>query len=296
MKINNLRKSEVSDVDELWKAFKRSGSEKAREELILNYVHLVKYSAGRIAVSLPNHIDINDLFAAGLLGLIQALEKFDENRNTKYETYAISRIRGAMLDELRNQDWFPRSIRHKAKLLESVLSDLEAKLGRAPTDSDVVDHLKISHKEYCRMLSDVSLTTLISLDQGITSNHEGLYSIIGDSLPHANAIDPYAKMEEKEFLEIIKSMLESLPEKETLVLTLYYYEELTLKEIGEVLEVSESRICQIHTKAMLRLKGRINRLMNGLYSGGSRKNSKECPVVEKSGRVLRKKVSRSAAG
>ena len=266
MKILTTKNEKNSDRTELWVSFAESGSDKARESLILEYIHLVKYAAGRIAVSLPSHIEIDDLFAAGMLGLIQAVEKYDISRMTKFETYAIPRIRGSMLDELRNQDWFPRSIRHKAKLLESVLADLEISLGRPAGDVDVANHLKISMKEYYKLLDDVSLTCLISLDKGISSNHEGLYSVISNSLPHANAVDPYERLEEKELLGIVKDTLANLPEKERLVLTLYYYEELTLKEIGKVLEVSESRICQIHTKAMLRLKGRVTRLMNGIPS------------------------------
>lgn len=276
MDFSNVRKNTDVNYGDLWDSYKNSGSEDAREKLIIEYIHLVKYAAGRVAVSLPSYIEIDDLFAAGFLGLIQAVEKFDTKRMIKFETYAIPRIRGAILDELRSQDWFPRSIRHKAKLLESVLSDIEIKLGRPANDSEVAAHLKLPLDGYYKLLDDVSLTCLISLDQGIASNHEGLYSIIGDSLPHANAIDPFEQLEEKEILNIIRDTLDNLPEKERLVLTLYYYEELTLKEIGKVLKVSESRVCQIHTKAVLRLKGRINRLMSGIPSRkhvGGRKHS-----------------------
>ncbi|MBN2069870.1 MAG: FliA/WhiG family RNA polymerase sigma factor [Candidatus Krumholzibacteriota bacterium] len=264
MKLNTAKKDKSVDRSELWETYRDNKSEKARETLIIEYLHLVKYAVGRVSVSLPNYIEIDDLFSAGLLGLIQAVEKFDTERCVKFETYAIPRIRGAMLDELRAQDWFPRSIRHKAKLLETVLADLEMKLGRTASDTDVAGYLKISMDEYYKMLDDVSLTCLISLDQGIASNHEGLYSVVKSTLPHANAINPYERLEEKELFGIVRETLDQLPEKERIVLTLYYYEELTLKEIGRVLEVSESRICQIHTKAMLRLKGRISRLMNGV--------------------------------
>jgi len=258
------KKKKKEEVEDLWQQYKVKGNESARDALIMQYVHLVRYAAGRIAIGLPSHIEIDDLFAAGLMGLIQAVEKFDPSRNIKFETYAIPRIKGAMLDELRSQDWFPRSIRHKAKLLETVLADLERKLGRAVTDQDVVEYLNISLDEYYRMLDDVAITNLISLDQTISSNSDGLYSIVGNSLPQANAMDPYDEIEEKELYEIIRDTLDTLPEKERLVLTLYYYEELTLKEIGKVLKVSESRVCQLHTKAMLRLKGRITRLLSGL--------------------------------
>ncbi|MBN1164462.1 MAG: FliA/WhiG family RNA polymerase sigma factor [Candidatus Krumholzibacteriota bacterium] len=281
MRFINTKKEKSADRSEIWESYKKDESEKSRETLIMEYLHLVKYAAGRVAVSLPNYIEIDDLFAAGLLGLIQAIEKYDMTRMTKFETYAIPRIRGAMLDELRNQDWFPRSIRHKAKLLESVLADLEMKLGRPATDLDVVKHLKISMEEYYKLLNDVSLTSLISLDQGISSVQEGLYSVIGNSLPHANAVDPYEKLEEKELLEIVKETLTGLPEKERLVMTLYYYEELTLKEIGKILQVSESRVCQIHTKAMLRLKGRINRMMSGMTEKAAPAESASAPQATK---------------
>ena len=253
-----------NELDELWRDYRENGSHEAREALILKYVHLVRYAAGRIAIGLPNYIEIDDLFAAGVMGLIQAIEKFDPSRQIKFETYAVPRIKGSMLDELRSQDWFPRSIRHKAKLLETVLADLEVKLGRAVTDRDITSYLKISMEEYYKMLDDVALTNLVSLDKTISSNSDGLYSIIGDSLPQANASDPYDEFEEKELFKLIRDTLDTLPDKERLVLTLYYYEELTLKEIGKVLKVSESRVCQLHTKAMLRLKGRITRLMSGL--------------------------------
>ncbi len=281
MSMIKIRNEKNTDRTELWEAYKRDKSEKARESLIMQYLHLVKYSAGRVAVSLPSYIEIDDLFAAGLLGLIQAIEKYDMERMTKFETYAIPRIRGAMLDELRNQDWFPRSIRHKAKLLETVLADLEMKLGRPASDIDVAKYMKIPMKEYYKLLNDVSLTCLVSLDQGVSSNNEGLYSVISGSLPHASTSDPYEKLEEKELLKLVKNTLQSLPEKERIVMTLYYYEELTLKEIGKVLDVSESRVCQIHTKAMLRLKGRVSRMMNGIPIGNDDAIKKNDPDGEK---------------
>ncbi len=262
MRFKNKRGS--TDTSSLWESYICRRDQSSRESLILSYVHLVKYVAGRVAIGLPNHIEIDDIFGAGLLGLIQAIEKFDPGRNIKFETYAIPRIRGAMLDELRTQDWFPRSIRHKAKLLEKVLDDLEMKLGRSANDREIANYMNISMEELYSLLDDVSLTSLISLDQGISSNEEGLYSIVGESIPRAEAVDPYGNLETREMLGIIKKTLSGMPEKERLVIALYYYEELTLKEIGKVLDVSESRVCQIHTKAILRLKGRINQYIRGM--------------------------------
>lgn len=266
MELKNMK----ADLEKssLWDSYRGNNDEQARESLILSYVHLVKYVAGRVAISLPNHIEIDDIFAAGLLGLIQAIEKYDPDREIKFETYAVPRIKGAMLDELRTQDWFPRSIRHKAKLLEKVLADLEMKLGRSASDREIADYMNISMEEFYSLLDDVSLTSLISLDQGISSNEEGLYSVVGESAPRAEVVDPYGNLETKEMLAIIKKTLDGMPEKERLVIALYYYEELTLKEIGKVLDVSESRVCQIHTKAILRLKGRINCYVNGMHVRG----------------------------
>jgi len=275
--LKQFNKNKNTDFDSLWKDFERTGSKITREKLIMEYLHLVKYSAGRIAITLPSYIELDDLFAAGLLGLIQAVEKYDFNRKIKFETYAAPRIRGAMLDELRNQDWFPRSIRHKEKRTKSVMSKLEATLGRNPTDTEIADELKITMEEYYKWIDEIALTNLVSLDNNVSSNSEGLYSIISE-LPskRTDANNPYKLLEEKELLNIIKETLNDMPEKESIVLTLYYYEEMTLKEIGSVLEVSESRICQIHTKALLRLKGRIARII------------KEMPGTKTKGSIYRK--------
>ena len=263
--LKRAKKNKDTDFDSLWKDFEQTKSKKIREKLIMEYLHLVKYSAGRIAITLPSYIELDDLFAAGLLGLIQAVEKYDFGRKIKFETYATPRIRGAMLDELRNQDWFPRSIRHKEKRTRAVMSKLETMLGRNPTDAETAEELNISMEEYYKWIYEIALTNLVSLDKNIASNSEGLYSIISE-LPNEKTIanNPYKALEEKELLNIIKETLNDMPEKESIVLTLYYYEEMTLKEIGMVMEVSESRICQIHTKALLRLKGRIARILKGV--------------------------------
>jgi RNA polymerase sigma factor for flagellar operon FliA len=229
----------------------------------MEYLHLVKYSAGRVAVRIPNYIEIDDLFASGLLGLIQAIEKYDQNREIKFETYAYYRIRGAMLDELRKQDWFPRSLRHKEKKIESVMSKLENKLGRHPRDSELAEELNISMDEYYKWIDEVSLTNLTSLDKNIPSNNEGLYSVISESHEKKSKNDPFNHLEKKELLNIIAACLEEMQENERIVLSLYYYEDMTLKEIGKVLDVSESRVCQIHTKSILRLKSRVRRIIEG---------------------------------
>ncbi len=245
-------------LETLWYKFDRSRTATDREELILSYLSLVKYVAGRIAIGLPNFVEVEDLFGAGLLGLMQAIDKFDPARNIKFETYAIPRIRGAMLDELRSQDWFPRSIRKKAKLLEQAYAEVESKLERAAKDEEIASYLKIPMADYYDLVDEVCLATLISLDKEITNCSEGLYAVLNEAAHRSNAPDPETMLEEKELQNIVRETLEKLPEKERIVLTLYYYEELTLKEIGEVLGISESRVCQVHTKAVIRLRGRIN--------------------------------------
>lgn len=248
---------EIQRVEGLWKEFEKKRSPSTREQLILAYIGLVKYTAGRIAIGLPSYVEVDDLFGAGLLGLMQALDKFEPERNIKFETYAIPRIRGAMLDEMRTQDWFPRSMRKKAKVLERAYSDVESQLGRSATDKEIAEFLKIPLMDYYDLVDEVCLTTLISLDKEITSCNEGLYAVLTEDFQWNASPDPSQALEDKELKSIVKETVETLPEKERIVLTLYYYEELTLKEIGEVLGISESRVCQVHTKAVMRLRGRI---------------------------------------
>jgi len=231
----------------------------ARRELVDLYASIVKYVAGRMAIGLPHYVEFNDLVSAGLLGLIQAIDNFDPERGIKFETYAIPRIRGAILDELRSQDWFPRSLRRKAKQLEEAYSSLEVKLGRPATDAEVANRLDIDVKELDGMVGEVSIATITSLDAD-TGGEEGEGSTtLSDYLADQQTENVEQVLARQEMKELIGSRITELPEKEQLVLVLYYYEELTLKEIGEILDVTESRVCQIHTKAILRLKGKIDR-------------------------------------
>jgi RNA polymerase sigma factor for flagellar operon FliA len=250
-------KISAEEIEQFWKEFNSQRTAFSREQLVLSYLNLVKYVAGRIAIGLPTFVEVDDLFGAGLLGLMQAIDKYEPERNTKFETYAIPRIRGAMLDELRSQDWFPRSIRRKAKLLENAYAELESRLERSAADDEIAGYLKISMKEYYELVDEVCLTTLISLDKEITNCNGGIYAVLGETARNVNALDPEQILERKELEQIIRETLANLPEKERVVLTLYYFEELTLKEIGEVLGISESRVCQIHTKAIMRLRGRV---------------------------------------
>ena len=237
----------------------QQAKQEARRDLVDIYARIVKYVAGRMAIGLPHYVEFNDLISAGLLGLIQAIDNFDHERGIKFETYAIPRIRGSILDELRSQDWFPRSLRRKAKQLEEAYSTLEVKLGRPATDAEVAKKLGIKVEELDGMVGEVSIATIMSLDADTSSYDSESASSLGDYLADVDNEDVEQILAKQEMKDLIGTRMSELPEKEQLVLVLYYYEELTLKEIGEILDVTESRVCQIHTKAILRLKGKIER-------------------------------------
>ena len=247
------------DTDALWRDLRAQSDEGVRHTLVEHYVGLVRYVAGRLAVGLPHYLEFPDLYGAGLVGLIQAVDNFDTERGIKFETYAIPRIRGAILDELRAQDWFPRSLRRKARQLESTFAALEARLGRPVSDEEVASEMGISLKEYDRMLGQISVATIVSLGSELHPDEQGDGNRLLDTLADENGEHPEDVINQREMRELIARALDELSEKERLVLTLYYYEELTLREIGEVLEVTESRVCQIHTKAIFRLRSKIQR-------------------------------------
>jgi RNA polymerase sigma factor for flagellar operon FliA len=244
---------------ELWEAYSSDNCQNARRDLVNIYARIVKYVAGRMAIGLPHYVEFNDLISAGLLGLIQAIDNFDHERGIKFETYAIPRIRGSILDELRSQDWFPRSLRRKAKMLEEAYGTLEAKLGRPATDDEVARKLNIPVSELDGMVGEVAIATIMSLDADPTGDDGGSQASLADYLADPRTEDIEKILAQQEMKQLISDRMAELPEKEQLVLVLYYYEELTLKEIGEILDVTESRVCQIHTKAILRLKGKIDR-------------------------------------
>jgi len=248
-----------TELEQLWIQCRGQGSEDARRRLVERYVGLVKYVAGRLAVGLPHYLEFTDLYGAGLVGLIQAVDHFDPSRGIKFETYAIPRVRGAILDELRAQDWFPRSVRRKARQVEEAYASLEMKLGRPATDEEVARELGIGLGEFDKMVGEISVATIVSLDAEVNQDDgSGGHSMV-ETIADANARMPEEDIAEREMRDVVAHALGDLPERERLVLTLYYYEELTLREIGEVLEVTESRICQIHTKAVFRLRGIIQR-------------------------------------
>jgi RNA polymerase sigma factor for flagellar operon FliA len=225
---------------------------------VLAYSPLVKYVAGRMGSGLPAHVEDADLISYGLLGLISAIERFDPSREIKFETFAISRIKGAIIDELRSLDWVPRSVRAKAREIERANAKLEGKLQRAPTDQEMADELGMTVEEFQDALTLISNTSVVALDELWTvSDSSGDQVSLLDTIQDPNAADPVHEMDVSDAKDRLADAIARLPEREKLVVALYYYENLTLREIGEVLGVSESRVSQLHTKAVLRLKSRL---------------------------------------
>jgi RNA polymerase sigma factor FliA len=253
----------MSSIDGLWKEYKETGSKIAKDKLLLEYASLVKYVAQRIAVNLPASVDRDDLMSAGIFGLIKAVETFEPERGFKFETFASHKIRGAILDELRELDWVPRSVRQKARELQRVYAKLENELGRIPYDDEVCESLQISLKEYENILSEVTPTTIISLEESMPDRDPDSKELrIIDTIEDTGTLNPLRELGFSEVKNILKEAISQLPEKEKLVIALYHYEELTLKEIGVVLDISESRVSQIHSKVILRLRSKLLQKIN----------------------------------
>jgi RNA polymerase sigma factor for flagellar operon FliA len=246
------------DTQALWQEFRRTHDRGLRDRLILTYAPLVKFVAGRLGASLPSHVDEQDLVSYGLLGLIGAIERYDPDREIKFETYAIMRIKGAIIDELRSLDWVPRSVRSRARQIERTIGELEAKLGRAPTDEEIAGKLGVSQEELDDNLYQISRTSIAALDELWTVSAGGDQVSLIDTIEDVSGPSPTTALDETELREAMADAIAGLPEREKIVITLYYYEELTLREIGEVLGVTESRVSQLHTKAVLRLKARLS--------------------------------------
>jgi len=244
-------------IDELWRQYRDSRDKALRDRLILTYAPLVKYVAGRLGSGLPAHVDEGDLVSYGLLGLIAAVDRYDPGRDVKFETYAITRIRGSILDELRALDWVPRSVRSRAREIERAIAELERKLGRAPTDEEIAGKLAISGDALEESLTDISRSSIAALDELWTVSGSGDQIALIDTIEDESEPDPQSALSQTEVKEAIADAIARLPEREKLVVTLYYYEDLTLREVGEVLGVTESRVSQLHTKAVLRLKSRL---------------------------------------
>ena len=245
-------------LEELWKEFKARSDDALREKLILHYAPLVKYVAGRVGVGLPPNIEQADLVSYGIFGLIDAIEKFDVNRAIKFETYAISRIKGAIIDELRSIDWVPRSVRAKARAIERAYSKLENELRRSPDDKEVAAELGVTEGELATTLGQISFVGVVALDELLSAGSErGSGATVGDTIA-GGGHDPVEAFESEEMRQVLADAINRMPDRERLVLTLYYYEGLTLAEIGTVLGVTESRVCQIHTKSIFQLRSRLS--------------------------------------
>ena len=248
------------DWNDLWAAYKGTRDGRARETLVLKHAPLVKYVAGRLAMGLPAHIDVDDLIGYGILGLMDAIDKYDPRRGVKFETYAIARIRGSMIDGLRALDWIPTSVRQKAKEMERLYQELERRLGRPATDQEMAEAMGITPEEFQKRLSHLNGFSLVYLEDvwfGTTESEEGFRAI--DVIPDPEGRDPADMVEIEEIKGELAEAIERLPEKERLVISLYYYEGLTVKEIARVMGVTSSRVSQLHTKAVLRLRGRLSR-------------------------------------
>ncbi len=239
------------------KAYQAQSSRSSRENKLMEYLPLVKYIAGRIAIGLPKSVELDDLINAGVVGLIEAHNNFDPGKGVKFESYASMRIRGAILDELRAIDWAPRSTRAKSREMEKAIAELENRMGRSPSEQEIAENLDMSLDELYKLLDDLSSTTLLSLDELTYGSEDDKPVPLVDTLQSGDRTDALTDLERDEMRDLLVESIGLLTDQERLVIALYYYEELTLKEIGQVLELSESRVSQIHTKSVLSLRAKL---------------------------------------
>lgn len=243
----------------LLKAYEQEAQRAAvpnRDELIVSHLPLVKFLVGRIAAQLPPHLDREDLMSAAIVGLITAAERFDPNRGVQFKTFVEQRIRGTIMDELRSQDWLTRSLRDKYKKLEREFSILEQKLGRNPSSEEVAQAMEMDLESYFRLLEEVHFLSVVSLDDAWEDEDGSPFGLL-DVIEDKAIQSPQNQLMDRQMVEILAESIDSLPEKERIVVTLYYYEEMNLKEIGAVLSLTESRICQLHSQAIVRLRSRL---------------------------------------
>ncbi len=236
--------------------------QETKDKIVVEYAPLIKYIAQKIASRLPANIELDDLISCGVIGLMDAIDKFDPTRDNKFKTYAEFRIRGSILDELRSQDWVPRSIREKAKVLDRAYQKLESELGRPATDEEMCKELNISKDEFHTMLNQSRSVSMLNIDDSATFNRNDKKAMAGMN-EESKLTNPFSAVSNKNFREKIKEGIGQLPEKQRLVLSLYYYEDLNLKEIGQVLDVTESRVSQLHTQAVSKLKAKLQNIFEG---------------------------------
>ncbi len=250
------------EVVALWATYVEDREPQVREQLIIHYAPLVKYVAGRVAVGMPAHVEHADLVSYGIFGLMDAIEKFEPERGFKFETYAVSRIRGAIIDELRSVDWVPRSVRTRARKVETGMQQLEASLKRTPSDEELAAHLGWALEELQDTLARMSMTSIAALDE-VLDVGEGDRITLVDTLQDLTASLPEETLDDAETKRLLRETLTRLTEREQTVLGLYYFEGMTLAQVGDVLGVTESRVCQIHTKAVLSLRTKLGELIRG---------------------------------
>lgn len=246
------------DMTETWRRYKQMNDAQARADIINQYAYLVKITAGRVVSNLPPSLERDDLVSAGVVGLIKAVDQFDTNRQVKFETYAIALIRGAILEMLREEDWVPRSIRERVKALEKAFLSLEVTLGRPPSEHEVARSLNMSLEEFNKLLVETGRTNLLSLDDILVGSEGSDKIVMGDVLSDEDA-SPSLDVEIREMKRTLTIGIDRLPERERLVIALYYYDGMTFKEIGKILTISESRVYQLHTQAVIRLRGYLQR-------------------------------------
>ncbi len=255
---------EEKTEQQLWKKYKKTKDPKIRDKFVRQYAPLVKYVAGKVAIGMPHNVEFDDLVGFGVFGLFDAIEKFDPEKHVKFKTYAVTRIRGAIFDELRSIDWVPRSVRQKSREIEDTIHHLESSLGRSASDEEIAKEMNMNMDEFQKTMMKVSGTSILSLNDVWYNDDESDKVTIVDSIESPNSLNPDTIVEKEEMKRVIVEAISELPEKEKKVLVLYYYEDLTLKEIGQVLEVTESRISQLHTKAIMRLRSKLTNIKKGI--------------------------------
>lgn len=242
----------------LWEAYRKNPSPELREKIILEYAQLVKVVAGRLSMYLGYNVEYDDLVSYGIFGLIDAIDKFDLNKDVKFETYASLRIRGAILDQIRKMDWIPRTVRQKQKKIDEAIKQIEMRTGKNALDEEIADELGLSESELSTWQSQLKVTNVVSLNEFLEQGSEPVM----DARQNSHFIQPEDLIQENELKEVLQDALELLTEKEKKVILLYYYEDLTLKEISQILEVSESRVSQLHTKALQKMRGKMGKYLD----------------------------------
>src|SRR5574344_1564328 len=250
--------------DDLWAEYRKTKSPALRDKFIRQYMPLVKYVAGKVSVGMPGSVDFDDLVGFGQFGLLDAINKYDPEKNVKFKTYAVTRIRGAIFDEMRQLDWVPRSVRQKSREIEDTITELESRLGRTASDAEIAKEMNLTEEEFQQTVMKVSGTSVLSLNDVWYSGDDSDHMSIGDSIESPASMNPDVQVEREEIRKVIVQAINELPEKEKMVIILYYHEDLTFKEIGQVLDVSESRISQLHTKANLRLRAKLTNFRKGI--------------------------------